>query len=398
VAKVTPIVRDRGRAFGVVIALAMSAALVASPAAFGAADPVASGKFKLKLSSSFKNQLRSNGVKMKPRKFAITGGTFDPTTGTGTVNLKGKLKFKKGGKKVVYKKLTAKIGSGGNLKGKGGKVFKLKGGKVARNGFGANVTGVKLKFLNKAAKKINRKLGLSSLHKGNAGKASANNVQPSAVTLIGGTTELTPSTATLAKFPHHCIDPVDGGSTGTGGVLPISPATVNPATSPPSFDFPITGGTPGLDGKSGTVNNSGGIQITQNIAVSALTPGCDEFAATGIRQVKQTDLVVDLTTNQVQAHVVISGTANPALDGDKGTAFIATIDMSGATVAADPVTRKITISNAKPAFNATSALVLNGTFPCQAGDGFDATAGCVGANAFVAGDPLGVATVSGQAQ
>jgi len=90
----------------------------------------------------------------------------DPVTGTGTVNLKGKLTFKKGSKKVVYKKLTAKIGSGGYIKGKAGKVFKLKGGTVTRNGFGANVTGVKLSFLKGAAKAINKKLGLHSLHKG----------------------------------------------------------------------------------------------------------------------------------------------------------------------------------------------------------------------------------------
>jgi hypothetical protein len=95
---------------------------------------------------------------------------------------------------------------------------------------------------------------------------------------------------------------------------------------------------------------------------------------------------------------VISGTGNPALDGDKGTAFIATLDLTGATVTADPATRKITITNATAAFNATAALVLNGTFPCNGDQGFSMTSGCTGANAFAAGDPIGTVSVSAQAQ
>jgi hypothetical protein len=394
VAKVTSSVRGRARAFGVVTAVVAMTALVASPAAFGASDPVSSGKFKLKLSSGFKKQLKSNGVKMKPRKFKVNGGSFDPLTGKGTLNLKGKLKFKAGGKKVVYKKLTAKIGKGGSLKGKAGKVFKLKGGKVTRSGFGAKVTGVKLKFLKSAAKKINRKLGLHSLHAGKAGKASASE-QPSEVTLIGGTSELTPNSTTFAKFPAHCVNPLPG----AGGIFPIAPATANTATSPPSTDFPITGGTLSPLGTTGTVTsgNGAGIEIHKNINVptGATPPRCDQLP---VSDLKQTDLVLDLNTKQVQAHAVISGTGNPALDGDKGTAFIATLDLTGATVSADPTTRKITITNAAAAFNATSALVLNGTFPCNGDSGFSMTSGCTGANAFAAGDPIGTITVSAQAQ
>ena len=387
---VTSIVRNRGRALGIVIALAMSGTLVVTSAAFGAGDPVQSGKLKLKLSSGFKNQLKSNHVGMKPKSFSLTGGTLDPVTGTGTVNLKGKLTFKKGSKKVVYKKLTAKIGSGGYVKGKAGKVFKLKGGTVTRNGFGANVTGVKLSFLKGAAKAINKKLGLHSLHKGSAGTASANNVQPSTVTSVSGSSVLAANLVTFAKFGHHCVNPL-----APGGITPVAPATAPSATS---FSFPVTGGSLSPLGTSGTAISTGGIQITQNVFVDTGTPGCDEFALSGTRRVTQTDLTLDLNSKQIQAHIVIGGTGNTALDGDKGSAFIGTIDMTGATVTADPSTRKITITNAAAAFNATSALVLNGVFPCSAGDGFDATTGCTGPNAFVAGDPIGIVSFNGQAQ
>jgi hypothetical protein len=312
--------------------------------------------------------------------------------------LKGKLTFKKGSKKVVYKKLTAKIGSGGYIKGKAGKVFKLKGGTVTRNGFGANVTGVKLSFLKSAAKAINKKLGLHSLHKGSAGTASANNVQPSTVTLVSGSSELVANLVTFAKFGHHCVSPVTTGTTGVLGIAPIAPATETPT---PSFVFPVVGGSVSPLGTGGTANASGGIQITQNILNNnAPTAGsqCLNISGGTSSQVKQTDLVLDLNTKQIQAHIVISGTEVAALDGDKGTAFIGTIDMTGGTVTADPSTRKVTISNAAAAFNATSALVLNGAFPCDANSGFDATTGCTGANAFVAGDPIGTVSLNGQAQ
>ena len=117
-----------------------------------------------------------------------------------------------------------------------------------------------------------------------------------------------------------------------------------------------------------------------------------------VSDIKQTDLVLDLNSKQIQAHIVISGTGVAALDGDKGSAFIGTINLTGATVTADPSTRKITITNAAAAFNATSALVLNGAFPCNGDTGFNATTGCTGPNAFVDGDPIGTVSVSGQAQ
>ena len=397
---VTSIVRNRGRALGIVVALAMSGTLVVTSAAFGAGDPVQSGKLKLKLSSGFKNQLKSNHVSMKPKSFSLTGGTLDPVTGAGTVNLKGKLTFKAGSKKVVYKKLTAKIGSGGYIKGKSGKVFKLKGGKVVRNGFGANVTGVKLSFLKGAAKKINKALGLHSLHKGSAGTASANNVQPSTVTLVSGSSELVANLVTFAKFGHHCVSPVTTGTTGVLGIAPLAPATETPT---PSFVFPVTGGSLSPAATSGTANASGGIQITQNILNdNAPTAGslCNTIAGGTSSQVKQSDLVLDLNSKQIQAHIVISGTGVAALDGDKGSAFIGTIDMTGAAVTADPSTRKVTITNALAAFNATSALVLNGAFPCDANSGLDPTTGCTAASpyAFVAGDPIGTVSLSAQAQ
>jgi len=396
VAKVTSSQSARVRAFGIVLAVMATSALVAAPAVFGAEDTVASGKLALKYSSGFKKQLKKNGVKLKPKSLSINGGKLDPVAGTGTVNLKGKLTFKKGGKKLVYKKLTAKLGSGGVLKGSSGKVFKLKGGKVARSGFGASVTGIKLSFLKSAAKKVNKKLELNSLHKGSAGKANANNVQPAKVTLTGGSSELKPDLGTFAKFAHHCIDPVGTGTTGADGIAPIAPAT---ATAAPSFVFPISSGDISPDGTGGAANSAGGIQITTNILnnnAPTAGSGCATINQGTPTVLNQTNLVLDLSTKQIQAHIQISGTENPALDGDKGVAFIGTITPGAVTT--DPATRTVSFSNAPAAFNATSALVLNGAFPCDANSGLDPTTGCTGTFAFVAGDPIGTVSFTGQAQ
>ena len=401
---VTSNVGNRGRALGVVIALAMVGALLSAQTAFGAGDPVASGTFAFKYSGGFKHQLKSNGVKLKPKKLKIktAGSSLDPITGAGTLKL-GKITFKKGNNKVVYNSAKATLGANGgkgNVKGSSGKLFSLKGGKVTRSGFGAKVSGVKVKLLKSAAKKINKALGLHSLHKGSAGTASANNVQPSTVTLVSGSSELVANLVTFAKFGHHCVSPVTTGTTGVLGIAPLAPATETPT---PSFVFPVTGGSLSPAATSGTANASGGIQITQNILNdNAPTAGslCNTIAGGTSSQVKQSDLVLDLNSKQIQAHIVISGTGVAALDGDKGSAFIGTIDMTGAAVTADPSTRKVTITNALAAFNATSALVLNGAFPCDANSGLDPTTGCTAASpyAFVAGDPIGTVSLSAQAQ
>ena len=170
---------------GLLVALLLVAALVFAPTAFGAGDPVASGSFHLKLSRSFQQQLRRNGVAMKPKVFSVEQGSIDPITGTGTLTLKGKLRFKHGHKKVVYNKVTATLGSNGVLKGGGVKLFNLRGGTVVRNGFGADVSGVKASFRKGAAKKINKRLGLHSLHRASAGSLSVSE-QPQTVEVTGG--------------------------------------------------------------------------------------------------------------------------------------------------------------------------------------------------------------------
>jgi hypothetical protein len=367
---VTSFARDPGRALGIVVALAMAVVLVSAPASFGAGDPVASGTLKLKLSKSFKKQLKQNGVKMTPKKgkFTITPSptsTLDPATGSAQLSLNGKLTFKKGSKKLVYKKLTATIGSKGNLKGSKGKVFKLKGGSVTRQGFGAGVSGVKVSLLGKAAKKINKKLGLHSLHKGKAGTATATE-QPQTVVVTGGSASVvlsppppppgTPSSSSvLSKLQFHCINATPG----AGGLDLIAPATHPNPLNPLLSAFPVVGGTIGPTGTAGVVDETGGVKFTKNITGPN---GLGQTCAAGSQTVEQTNSGVNLGLSNIQAHVVVAGTGT-VLDGDKGQVIVSDLDTSGRTFAADATNHTISMNGDLIKLSAISATTLNQVFP-----------------------------------
>jgi hypothetical protein len=390
--------------------------------AFGAGDPVASGTFKLKLSSGFKKQLKKNHLKMKPAKFGLKGGSqIDPTTGAGTLFL-GKVTFKKGGKKYAIKNAKATLGANGGKgklagKAKGGvnvKLFSLKGGTLVRNGFGADLTGVKAKLLKGAAKKINKALGLHSLHPGSAGKASASE-QPKTVVVNSGYvfvdiplgylpaslpgTGLDPNTV-AAKQPSHCIGPA-GGVHVIPGPDASNPARVSTVTStdpvlgpPPSgiaahFRFPVvSGGTIGPAGNAGAFGVQGGVSLETGTSAldNALFPqpascaGEAQGPNTSHSLLETTNLAPNLALGNVQSLVNFAGTqpgcnftGQPAncptavFSGSKGTAIGQTLDLTGATVSADPTAKTVTISGGLIKNNALTSQVLTGLFPDASG-------------------------------
>jgi hypothetical protein len=424
---------------GVVAAVTMSAALLMAPMAFGAGDPVSSGTFKLKLSGGFKKQLKKNHVKLKPAKFGLKGGSaLDPTTGAGTLFL-GKVTFKKGGKKYVVKNAKATLGASGGKgklagKAKGGvnvKLFSLKGGTLVRNGFGADLTGVKAKFLKGAAKKINKALGLHSLHPGSAGKASASE-QPKTVQVTGGFVfvdipiSFLPATilpgsgadpnTVAAKQPSHCIGPA-GGVHVIPGPDPSNPARVSTVTStdpvlgpPPAgvaahFRFPVvSGGTVGPAGNAGAFSVLGGVSLETGTSgtdtgLFPQPPSCAgevQGPTTSHSILETTGLAPNLALGNVQSVVNFAGTqpgcnqtGQPAtcptavFPGSKGTAIGQTIDLTGATVNADPTAKTVTVKGGLIKNNALTAQTLTGLFP-------DAS----GTHPWADGDKFGIPTLS----
>jgi hypothetical protein len=420
---------------GVVAVLTAAVALVSVPAAFGAVDgdPIATKTFKFKLSGSFKKQLKKNGVKMKPKKLKLTKGDVDPTTGAADVRL-GKVTFKKGSKKIVFNNLKGSMP--GKVKANEGAIFKLTAPKVARNGFGADLTGIKFKFLKSAAKKVNKALGLHSLKKGVAAKASLS-YQPETVKITSGFVfvnipcgflpPLQPALAgacpgsgadpgtVAAKQPAHCIGPADGVSVIPGD--PANPARFSSVTSadpvlgpPPAgvgarFRFPVTGGTISPAGNDGVVQVSGGVRLASGytgldvVAFGARTAGCDASETPGPTTshsfLDTLNLAPNLGLSNVQADTTIGGTSPGCngtgaacglaiIPGPKGIAIGQALDTAGQTVSADASTKKITVSGGLIRNNATATTVLNGLFPNASGNP---------ARAFTDGDKFGIPTL-----
>jgi hypothetical protein len=426
-AEVTSIVRDRGRAFGVLAALAASVALVFSPAASGAVngDPIASNTFTVKVSQGFKGQLKRNGVKMKPAKLTLRSGDVDPTTGAADLKLNKKITFKLTGKgikkckrKADSKKKAKQCKKGvaysnlkgslpGNVKGSSGKLFSLSAPTVARNGFGADLSGIKVKFLKAAAKKINKKLQLNSLHPSSFGTASLS-YQPQTVAVTGGSVSVRvplsyapggteSGTSVTGKLPSHCVDPF------VGGVLAIAPGILEPVPDPTTLAnlrFPVTGGTVSPAGNDGVIQMAGGVKISTGKTVAPEPPSCAAGSAGPASHsvLEFTNLAPNLALNNVQANALVGGTTpgcnlvgqppncpTAAFPGDKGPAIGQVLDVSGLTVSADASAKTVTISNALIRNNALSSTVLAGLFPNASGDP---------AQEFADGDKFGIATLN----
>jgi hypothetical protein len=403
-ANLTSIAKERERVIGAIVALAAAGALVFAPGAPAAGEPIAKGTFRLNLSATFKAQLRANGVKMTPRSPKFLRGSLDPTTGTGKLKL-AKISFRKGGEKVVYRSVEARIGVGGAIKGSAGKLFALSRGNVERIGFGALVSGVRIRFPKGAARTINRRLGLGSLRPGRAGTVSFSE-QPKTVAIEEGRATIMPflppvlggpQNGVAAKIQSHCIDPFVG-------VAPIAPASLVGQT----FHFPVVGGTVGPTGKTGVIQLSGGVRLANGDVGDATFPqpaSCPDIPllpgpgpGSSTSYLEQTNLAPNLELGNVQANAFLGGTipgcwtANDppgcnVIAGDKGIAIGQVIDMSNASVKADPSgnPKTVTIDGLVIKNNDTSSLVLNGLFPNASTDP---------GKAFADGDLFGTAAMT----
>jgi hypothetical protein len=352
------------------LAVSLVAALGFTSAAFAdTGDPVSTGSFKLKPSRAFKNQLRRNGAVMRPKAFSLKTGSINPVTGEGELSLNGRLHFKHGKQKVTYAQVAATLGASGYLTGyllrrngeldrRASKLFKLRGGTANRNGFGAEISGIKATLLSSAATKLNRKLGLHSLHAGKAGAVSVSE-QPQTVEVTGGTSHVVPDSDTggignvAGKLAAHCIGFIAGNTA-------IAPGIKNdPDINNPSYDFPVTGGTISPTGTDGVVQQAGGIQVKNNQPSEPSNPCHNSTPAA----VQQTDFANYLLGNYISAHVVVSIPPPPPLGGDHGIAIASNLDPANATVSADPVNRTLTIRGVVATINGATALILNQAFP-----------------------------------
>jgi hypothetical protein len=307
-----------------------------------------------------------------PRSFTVRSGSIDPTTGVGTLELAGSLKFRHGDHTVVFKHLRATLGPGGALKSGATPIFGLDSGNLSRAGFGAQVSQIDVSFLKRTARKVSRKLGLETrLHRADAGSLSVM-TQPETVEVIGGEStvvqDLSPS-GIAPKLRAHCIDPVDG-------ITPSGEATEPGA--PGNFLIPVSGGTISPNGwTAGVVDLAGGMDV--DVGGPGLPAGCP----TGVvATVHFSNLAVNVENKSVLTDFSVSGPYSPwpgmvlnlELQGDT----------SNATMLADPANHVLTASGAQLGLDQAAAMVMNNYLPRASG----------GAPDFAVGDVLGSAAMT----
>jgi hypothetical protein len=340
-----------------ILAAALFALLAFAPLANAAPDPVGSGSATVTLNKGWTKYLKTFGIKvqkvspatLKGQKLTlpVSGGEVDPTNGQGFVTLSGGLKFKAGKKKAPVKALvlnTAKKGLFAKVAGKKMKLASVGGYSFARNGFGVNMTIKKLKLTKKAAKQLNKKTGYAKgkpkpfIGGKNIGKATAEE-QPATVTILpGGNVEFNANNELLKKLKDVEAE-----------VSLIAPTTEK-ATG--KYEMPITGGTIAPDASAGQVQTGGGLLLKQVLPTGPSTALETEITLA--------NFYVDLSAHTITVEVVAHSNASKSLDlGPLGRSSIADLTLTGATVAADPVTRTVTVQNASATLQPISAEVLD---------------------------------------
>jgi len=425
--RVTQPIDGRGKKLLVaVMAAAMCALLAFTPFAPAASDPVASGTTTVTLNKGFFKKLKKNGVKVlkvspasvKSRKVTlpVSAGSVDPLTGQGYLEHSGGIKFKAGKKTATLKSLildTTKSSLSGKVAGKSMKIASVSGLAVTREGFGAKVTIGKLKLTGKAVKQLNKKLGFSGKKKGKAKKqgkrasaskaaqkpfkgnqvigSSASAEQPKTVAVLpSGAVNLTLSASALGKLTKVGPEtpPLSGNRPFAVKLSTVSPTTVVSPGPPPTLGFPIGGGTIGPTASAGIVQTLGGIQLIQNLE-GAPPPGTK-----GTTTLTMGNIWLDLGAKTATVEVTIENpkTAEANL-GNIGRTSIADIQLTGATIVADPTNRTVSVQNASATLQAVTAETLNSVFitPIEKATGQPQ-------EKFAAGDPLGTFSFTAQTQ
>lgn len=347
------------RLLGACATAALCAGLVAAPSVGAAGDPVAAGHLDLALSPELRAQLKKKRTWVKLRGLSIEGGTVDPLSGSGSLELGGTVKFRHRGKRVVFGKLSATLGSGGVLRGSvAGRrgvtaIFRLDGGSVVRNGFGAEISGVRASFARPVVKRLKRKLGVR-LPAGSAGSLAVS-TQPETVEVLGGMAtvnqDLSPG-GIADKLRAHCIDPVDGVSPSGAATQPGGPGT--------PFQIPVSGGTISPNGwTAGVVQLAGGLDV--EVGGPGLPVGCP---TTPEATIHFSNLAVDVARKSLSLHLTVSGPSSPfsgvlpvELAGDTG----------GVTFSADPVSHTLTAGGAALRVNDLTAWGMNAFLPHPGG-------------------------------
>ena len=315
-------VRGRGTVLtAVAIAVAVVASLAFASMAAAAANPVAAGgKTTLTLNSGFTNLLKKDKVKLtgtspatvkgKTVTLPIEEGKLD-IAGAGELTHAGGLKFKAGKKSVTVSALVLTPRPARSARRSAASTMKfaaVSGLSAARNGFGTNVTIASLKLTSKAAKELNKKLGLNAKQEEEEGQArldqqeegraaQAPQGQPGPRRLAQrNAAEDDRRHATGSRDAQHRPgfgDQIERSQRQTGS---RSPRRRCSAPLPPVAQLPDgAGGTISPDGKQGSVRTNGGLLLNQE---PSAFPGKETKMTLG-------NIWVELSTGRATVEVIV---------------------------------------------------------------------------------------------
>jgi hypothetical protein len=307
-----PSTRDKHRRAGrrgvIALVLALVALLAVSSSAFAGQDVLKGGSAVLQLQGS-------RGLKLKPSSLTlpITSGAVDPVDGSGTAQVSGAFRVKRGKHKAKVSLTAFSLGANGgpgSIVAKVGKDFvsgfgTLSGGTVTRDGWGARIENVTATIARSGARALNRALsprkkGARKSARGGVkagqplGKIVSLTTDPQSVELVPGTGSMELVTnlggAFAGKLPQHCISLL--------GVTAIAPAMME-LLPVGGFTFPVAGGSAAPDFSAGDLFTAGGQTLTKDNGLG--TPGgCSNGPPVGTHLLS-TELGVAFALNNLTA-------------------------------------------------------------------------------------------------
>lgn len=361
----------RWRRGAVLIAVLAACLPLRPPLAAADYEPLGAGATKLTFDRSFLAALKRSGVTVgatAPARlrrgsvtFPVSGGKLDPKTERGSIEHEGALVFTAGARRIPIKALQLKTTQRGSpLSAKvGGSQLKLgtaRGIGFSRAGFGSRVTVSGLALSSKLATRLGKKLHAKGLFRAGQKLGKVTSLaEPETITVLGrGTAALTLSPGIEAKLRSLFV-----------AVNPIFPAE----RSGPAFTLPLSGGAISPDATLGTVATSGAL----------------EFIQLGGGQVFWQTTALELSSHSASAALDVQ--PSPPYAGKIEKALIAGLMLSSAAVP-DAKARTVAVANASLTLDASTAATFNEVFARPQGkDGV-----------FVAGEPLGAVSFTGQGQ
>jgi hypothetical protein len=189
---------------------------------------------------------------------------------------------------------------------------------------------------------------------------------PATVTLIAqGNATLSGSTKSFAKFGEKGVE------------RPQGITAIDPGTKPKgeTFRLPVSGGTLALDGTSGTVDTTGGIQILKK--TKTISP-----------QLRITNVVIDFAAKNGTAE--LEAQPIPPFNGLAPRSELVELVVPGNAIQANSTTRQITIKGVEAKLVSGSATAFNTVFnQPEAGPA---------SSEFAAGEVFGTFSLTLQAQ